>query len=87
MPVPRKICHPALLYSFFFRRLIAVVVMVFSAVAMVSSFETDKDTDDLIGVDAQNTHTHTRLSASLRQVLTQLDLERKRSTAALSKQK
>ena len=90
MPVPRKICHPALLYSFFFCRLTAGGCDGFLSCFngfFVWSWRRIQTIWSAWVWTTKHTHTHTRLSASLRQVLTQLDLERKRSTAALSKQK
>ena len=64
-----------------------MVVKVFSAVSTVSSFEADDDTGDLVGMD-EKTHTHTPDSMLRCAIFSaQLDLERKQSTAALSKQK
>ena len=46
MPVPREICHPSVVYSFIFCRLVAGGLMFFPVVSRVSLFEADDDTDD-----------------------------------------
>ena len=46
MPVPREICHPSVVYSFIFCRLVAGGLMFFPVVSRVSLFEADDDTDN-----------------------------------------
>ena len=88
MPVPRKICHPSVVVLLFLLSLNNWWLWWFSQ--LFQWFLRLKRTRIQTIWSAWATkhkHKHTRLCASLRQVLTQLDLERKRSTAALSKQK
>ena len=56
MPVPRKICLPSCVVLLFLLSLLSLWLMVFSSISMVSLFEADDNTDDLVSM-GEKTHT------------------------------